>query len=253
MTIFTAPSCMRAKAKMPSIMLTSFLVIIATVLHFTSAASPEMVRQRPSSSGHTSTSRRTSNLRANATRTSAAPKPRFPVPSATTGPKDPCGPVIQDALDPTIPDDTCTADIIYSPSPVTYGASLYNDGSGLNINYDNCDPVVLEVCASITDPRTPVGVWNWTGAGSQCTMGFWLPEYSGAAPRSTTEQCQNQIFRPMLDIGMKKGGKAYNQVVVNLRLLPDDLQTGLQVSIGYPSYTITHLPLITRNQTSSSA
>ena len=175
--------------------------------------------------------------------------PRFPTPSVSTGPKDPCGPVVQDVLDPTIPNDTCTAKISFSPSPATYGASLLNDGSGLDINYYNCYPVILDVCAALTDPRTPRGAWNWTDVGSECVMGFWLPEYAGAAPIKTVDACEKQVFTPMYKIGRNMGGTAYNQVVVNLRVLPDDTQTGQQVSAGYPSYTITYLPLIKGNET----
>ena len=49
---------------------------------------------------------------------------------------------------------------------------------------------------------------------------------------------------PMYDIGMQDGGTAYNQVTVNLKMLPDDYETGEAVNVGYPSYTITYLPLI---------
>ena len=86
--------------------------------------------------------------------------------------------------------------------------------------------------------------------GSECVMGFWLPEYAGAAPIKTEEACQDQIWNPMTKIGRQMGGTAYNQVVVNLKVLPDDTQTGQQVSAGYPSYTITYLPLIKGNESS---
>ena len=184
---------------------------------------------------------------------STSARPAFPSPSVSVGPKDSCGPVVQDRLDPTIPNDTCTAEITFSPSPATYGATLLNDGSGLDINYQNCYPVVLDVCAYIAAADTPVGVWNWTDVGSQCVMGFWLPIYPEAAPRPTVSQCEKQIFNPMVDIGEKQGGTAYNQVVVNLAVLPDDSQNGVQVSAGYPSYTITYLPLIKGNETSTPA
>ncbi|KAL6718636.1 hypothetical protein ACLMJK_002870 [Lecanora helva] len=180
-------------------------------------------------------------------------KPTFPTPSVFVGPKDPCGPAVQDRLDPTIPNDTCKSNITYSPSPATYGATLLNDGSGHEINYDNCYPVVLDVCAAIASIDTPLGVWNWTDVGSECVMGFWLPDLPGAAPRMNVRRCENQVFRPMVDIGEHRGGAAYNQVVVNLRVLPDDSQTGVQVSAGYPSYTISYLPLIKGNQSTSPA
>jgi len=209
-----------------SVMWNTIVVVIATVVQFASSL--------PAAPAPTSTS----------------PHPSFPSPSVSTGPKDPCGPTIQDALDPTIPNDTCKADVTFSPSPATYGATLLNDGSGPDINYDNCFPVVLDVCAALTSPDTPVGAWNWTGVGSECTMGFWIPEYPGAAPLPSVDACENQIFRPMTSIGERRGGTAYNQVVVNLEVLPDDSQTGRQVSAGYPSYTITYLPLIKGNQRS---
>lgn len=47
----------------------------------------------------------------------------------------------------------------------------------------------------------------------------------------------------MYEIGYQYGGTAYNQVVVNLKTLPDDYQTGEAVDVGYPSYTLTYLPL----------
>lgn len=54
----------------------------------------------------------------------------------------------------------------------------------------------------------------------------------------------DNIFTPMYNIGMDVGGTKYNQVTVNLRVLPDNYQTGAQVDSGYPSYTITYLPLM---------
>ncbi len=75
-------------------------------------------------------------------------------------------------------------------------------------------------------------------------MGFWLPEYNGSAPRPTYNDCMNNIYAPMYNIGLNYGGTAYNQVTVNVRSLPDNVQNGSQVDVGYPSYTITYLPLI---------
>ena len=196
---------------------------------------------------------RISGLRIRQAPTSTQLTATFPSPSAASGPKDPCGPQVQDRLDPTIPNDTCTANITFSPVPATYGATLLNDGSGLYINYENCYPVVLDVCAALTSPLTPHGVWNWTGVGSECTMGFWLPIYPGAAPLKTVSACENEIYRPMVNIGEQMGGTAYNQVVVNLVNLPDDSQNGTQVSAGYPSYTITYLPLQNGNESSTPA
>ena len=74
-------------------------------------------------------------------------------------------------------------------------------------------------------------------------MGFWLPEYNGSAPLPTYDACMDNIFVPMYNLGMDFGGKAYNQVTVNVAKLPDDYQTGVQVDSGYPSYTITYYPL----------
>lgn len=50
----------------------------------------------------------------------------------------------------------------------------------------------------------------------------------------------------MYKIGSIDGGTAYNQVTVNLARLPDDYQyqTGAAVNVGYPSYTLTYLPLL---------
>ena len=75
-------------------------------------------------------------------------------------------------------------------------------------------------------------------------MGFWLPQYNGSAPVPTYESCIDDIFSPMYNLGLNYGGTAYNQVTVNLRTLPNDYQTGTQVDVGYPSYTISYLPLI---------
>ena len=75
-------------------------------------------------------------------------------------------------------------------------------------------------------------------------MGFWLPQYNGSAPRATLAACKNNIFTPMYNIGRYTGGTAYNQVTVNLAKLPDDYQTGEAVNVGYPSYTLTYLPLV---------
>lgn len=159
---------------------------------------------------------------------------------------DPCGPLVQDA---TTPSDTCnrTLDLVTAPS--VYGALLLNDGSGLNITWDNCLPVIFDVCASINASSTPVGHWNWTDPGSGCVMGFWLPQYAGSAPKPTYEACMDNIYMSMYNIGMQFGGTAYNQVVVNLKQLPDDYETGEAVNVGYPSYTISYLPLISGVET----
>ena len=74
-------------------------------------------------------------------------------------------------------------------------------------------------------------------------MGFWLPQYNGSAPTPTYAACVNNIYTPMYEIGLNYGGTAYNQVAVNIKALPDNYQTGEAVDVGYPSYTITYLPL----------
>ena len=159
---------------------------------------------------------------------------------------DPCGPVVQGN---NLPNNTCnrTLDLVTAPS--IYGALLLNDGSGLTIPWYNCLPVAYDACAAINSSDTPVGVWNWTDPGSSCVMGFWLPQYNGSAPRPTYDACMNNIYIPMYNIGMDFGGKAYNQVTVNLVKLPDNYQTGSQVDVGYPSYTITYYPLQQRGST----
>lgn len=169
-----------------------------------------------------------------------------PLPS-TTPPAtyDECGPAVQTLGTP----DTCNSPVTLVTAPAEYGALLTNDGSGLNITYENCLPVVLDVCATLTNPLTPTGQWNWTDAGSGCTMGFWLPQYNGSAIRPTVAACENNIFTPMSDIGRINGGTAYNQVTVNLARFPDDYQTGEAVNVGYPSYTLTYLPFIEGKET----
>lgn len=153
---------------------------------------------------------------------------------------DPCGPLVQD---PITPNNTCSRTVSLVTGPSAYGALLLNDGSGLNVTWDNCLTVVFDVCAAINSSLTPVGRWNWTDPGSQCVMGFWLPQYNGSAPRPTYDACFNNIYTPMYKIGMNFGGTAYNQVLVNLKQLPNDYETGQAVDVGYPSYTITYLPL----------
>ena len=153
---------------------------------------------------------------------------------------DPCGPVVQGS---NLPNNTCNRTIDLVTAPSIYGALLLNDGSGLNVTWYNCLPVVFDVCAAINSSDTPTGIWNWTDPGSQCVMGFWLPIYNGSAPLPTYDACVDNIYTPMYNIGLDYGGTAYNQVTVNLRKLPDDYQTGMQVDVGYPSYTITYLPL----------
>lgn len=59
----------------------------------------------------------------------------------------------------------------------------------------------------------------------------------------------DNIYMSMYNIGMQFGGTAYNQVVVNLKQLPDDYETGEAVNVGYPSYTISYLPLISGVET----
>lgn len=153
---------------------------------------------------------------------------------------DPCGTLIQDA---STPNNTCNRPITLVTAPSVYGALLLNDGSGLNVTWYNCLPVAFDACSAINSPSTPVGAWNWTDPGSQCVIGFWLPQFNGSAPRPTYDACLNNILTPMYEIGMAQGGTAYNQVSVNVKTLPDNLQTGAAVNVGYPSYTITYLPL----------
>ena len=153
---------------------------------------------------------------------------------------DPCGPLIQG---PNVPNNTCNTTINLVTKPSVYGALLLNDGSGLNVTWYNCLPVVFDACTAITAPSTPTGAWNWTDPGSQCVMGFWLPQYNGSAPLPSYESCVDNIFTPMYNIGMDVGGTRFNQVTVNLVNLPDNYQTGSQVDIGYPSYMISYLPL----------
>lgn len=153
---------------------------------------------------------------------------------------DACGPLVQDSLTPS---DTCNRNITLGAAPSAYGALLLNDGSGLTIPWDNCLPVLFDVCAAINASSVPVGRWNWTDPGSECVMGFWLPQYAGSAPKPTYDACMDNIYTPMYMIGMINGGTAYNQVTVNLKQLPDDYETGEAVDVGYPSYSITYLPL----------
>lgn len=159
----------------------------------------------------------------------------------TTHCRDPCGPVKQQG--PDIPKNTCNRTIDRVTRPSVYGASLLNDGTGLEITWYNCIPVVYDVCAAFNASDVPLGVWNWTDAGSRCVMGFWIPPYPGTAPKPSYEACMDNIYTPMFNIGMDYGGTAYNQVTVNIVTMPDDYQTGSQVDAGYPSYTITYLPL----------
>ena len=71
-------------------------------------------------------------------------------------------------------------------------------------------------------------------------MGFWLPSGEGAAPViSDVESCENNIFLPMVGYCNPVGSLGeYNVGGVNLRKLPDVLQTGVQVNSGYPSYVL---------------
>lgn len=154
--------------------------------------------------------------------------------------RDPCGPAIQG---PNLPKNTCNHTIDRVTAPSIYGALLSNDGTGLEITWYNCIPVVYDVCTAFNASDTPVGVWNWTDPGSGCVMGFWLPPYNGSAPKPSYEACMDNIYIPMFNIGMDYGGTAYNQVTVNIVRMPDDYQTGMQVDAGYPSYTITYMPL----------
>lgn len=177
---------------------------------------------------------------------SCAATPLAPPPAASApATYDECGPAIQTPGTP----DTCNTAVTLRTAPAPYKVLLTNDGSSLNITYRNCLPVILDVCATLTSPLTPVGQWNWSDAGSGCTMGFWLPQYNGSAERPTVGACKNNVFTPMYNIGQIRGGTAYNQVTVNLAKLPDDFQTGEAVNVGYPSYTLTYLPLVAGPQT----
>ena len=155
---------------------------------------------------------------------------------------DPCGPVIQ-IQDGLTPNNTCNRTVSLVTAPAPYGAMLTNDGSGNNITWENCVTVVYDACAAMTDPSAPTGKWNWTDPGSGCVMGFWLPQYNGSAPVPTYDVCFNNIYTPMAAIGADFGGAAINQVAVNVKLMPNNYETGEAVNVGYPSYTITHWPL----------
>ena len=165
-----------------------------------------------------------------------------PSQSATSPPMkyDACGPTIQSPGET----DTCNTPVTFGTFPAPYKVFLSNDGSGDDITYENCLPIVLDVCATLTNPQTPVGQWNWTGQGSGCTMGFWLPQYSGSAPVPSLQACKENIYTPLWHIAQSNGGTAQNQATINLATLPNNDQTGAAVNVGYPSYTLTYLPLI---------
>lgn len=69
-------------------------------------------------------------------------------------------------------------------------------------------------------------------------MGFWLPNYEGSAkPTKDVDECAKNIFTPLMGFCnpvLTPG--LYNWGLVNVKLVPDYTQTGIQVDAGYPSY-----------------
>lgn len=74
-------------------------------------------------------------------------------------------------------------------------------------------------------------------------MGFFLPPYEGSAKIPSLRHCAEDIFGAMARLGRRRGD-GFNIMVVNVRKLPDEEQTGEAVNVGYPSYTISGLPLV---------
>lgn len=164
--------------------------------------------------------------------------------TATAAVRDPCGPLVQPSPNPV--GNTCNVSIIESTSPAPYGVQCLADHTNTHLDIDTCsNQTIPAICDKLADPAVQNGTWVWASANSPnlCSMGFYLPPYSGSAQIPGRDKCVNEIFRPMLGYcnpatGYEVTEGMYNLGTVNIKTLPDKTQDGAAVDVGYPSYII---------------
>ncbi|KAL8737189.1 MAG: hypothetical protein Q9181_001946 [Wetmoreana brouardii] len=154
---------------------------------------------------------------------------------------DRCGPANQ--LPGT--KSTCNATVTPAATAQAYGVTC---GQNFNItstlNYPNCVAASTDICNKLTDPHVVKDRWTWTNpAYIGCAMGFWLPSGNGsnAAFAPDWNRCMVGIFGQM---AKSCTNPSWNNVgSVNIKIMPDDKQTGFPVDPYYPSYVIAPVAL----------
>ena len=162
--------------------------------------------------------------------------------------RDPCGPLNQPSPNPA--GDTCNVSVIQSIDPAPYGVQCLKDHSRVaHINFTACSlETIPAICDKLADPAVQTGVWIWASAAdttgvASCFMGFFLPPYSGSAPKPSREKCVEDIFRPMAGYcnpatGYLTTEGMYNLATVNVKEKPNGDYNGQAVDVGYPSYAM---------------
>lgn len=176
--------------------------------------------------------------------------------SSLTRAVDKCGPTVP----PSAPDDpsTCNANSTWSGG--MYGQmaqhdSYYNFTESLvnapsPINPINCAFVIPDLCGRLANPAVARDVWHWSEFGG-CRGGMWIPGRFGSAVVPSVDQCQWQIWYPMLEDGANwgvpkqyYGSATYGQV----NLVYINIKTALGGGTGFPKNdTVNHVFPMTEN------
>ena len=119
--------------------------------------------------------------------------------------RDQCGPKVQIPGDPI---DTCHEQptlLEAGASPGAYGITPIA-GAGQSYNNVDCEPVIAELCKTMSAPDVMLGKWYFhtdhtsdIDTFGDCQMGFYLPALKDAAPKPATvgedgnkgNQCKN--------------------------------------------------------------
>lgn len=194
--------------------------------------------------------------------TSASFAAGVPAPAASSVPNgDPCGPAIQD--NPNYP-NTCNAipALVAYPSPYGINCTQVEDPikyPAFAVSWGDCEASINDICTKMEDSRTLAGTWVWSTLAPQCSLGFFLPPYTGSASIPSAARCAG-IFEAMNNT-CATTVLASNFGGVNLKTLPgydpsyfdgggnvtkgypghDYKYDGAAVNVGYPSYAITFM------------
>ena len=155
---------------------------------------------------------------------------------------DRCGPSIPPP-DPNAP-STCFVNSTWSGGMNGQQAqqdSYYNFTEALvnapsPINPVDCSFVIPALCGLLANPDVKRDVWHWNELGG-CRGGMFIPGRPGAAPLVNVDQCQWQIWYPMLQDGANwgipkqyYGPESYGQI----NLVYINIKTALGGGTGFP-------------------
>ena len=118
------------------------------------------------------------------------------------------------------------------------------------INPVDCSFVIPALCGLLSDPNVQRDVWHFNELGA-CRGGMFIPGRPGAAPLVNVDQCQWQIWYPMLLDGANWGTpKQYYgpETYTQVNMVYINLKTGLGSGTGFPQCdTVHHTFPLTKN------